>query len=67
MNKILEYLEDISIVPGISGNENYSGISRKIFSIAKKINPNTELDNFGNVISVVGDGDNTIIIDAHLD
>lgn len=55
------------MVPGISGNENYSGISRKIFSIAKKINPNTKLDNFGNVISIVGDRDNTIIIDAHLD
>lgn len=72
MKTVLSNLERLSLTPGISGNELYSGISREIFDIVKKINKKTTIDEYGNVISILGskDGNNKkrrIIIDAHID
>jgi endoglucanase len=72
MEEYLDNLEKISLIPGISGNELYSGISREIFNTVKKINKDTKIDKYGNVISVLRSKDRNkekrkIIIDAHID
>lgn len=67
MKKILKILKEICLTPGISGNELYSGISQEIFSIVKNINKNTIIDKYGDVISILGNGNKKIMIDAHLD
>jgi endoglucanase len=65
--EFIEMLRKICIVPGISGHEYFSGISKTIFEIARDITKNTVIDKFGNVISLVGNGPKKIILDAHLD
>jgi len=65
--EFIETLRKICIVPGISGHEYFSGISKTIFEIARGITKNTIIDKFGNVISLVGNGPKRIILDAHLD
>lgn len=67
MKQILIYLKELCLTPGISEKEIYSGISQRIFNIAKTINNRTIIDGNGNVISCFGNGDKKIIIDAHLD
>jgi len=60
-------LKKICLVPGVSGNEIYSGVSQEIFSIVENINKNTIIDKYGNVISFLGKGKKRILIDSHLD
>lgn len=67
MNEIIKNLEQLCLTPGISGNEAYSGITKKIFEIVKKVNNKTVIDSSGNVISIFGKGNKKILIDAHLD
>lgn len=66
-NQSINLLKKLCLQAGVSGGEIKCGISKFILSEAKKINPNTKIDRYGNVISTLGGGQNKIIIDAHLD
>lgn len=67
IQSFVETLKTLCLQPGISGNEIFSGISSHIFEILRKINPDTKIDKFGNVISIFGSGSKRVILDAHLD
>lgn len=67
MDNFLKNLKKLCLTPGISGNEHYSGITDKIFDIVKNIDKNARIDEFGNVICVLGAGYRKILLDAHLD
>jgi putative aminopeptidase FrvX len=64
---ISKTLEGLCAIPGISGFEKESGISEYLFETVKSINPNTVYDSFGNIVSVVGEGSTTILVEAHMD
>lgn len=63
----IKTFEKISLQPGVSGCEISSGMSGLIFSIVKKITTNSTIDEYGNVVSIIGNGSKEIIIDTHLD
>lgn len=63
----LKTLKKLCAVPGISGNESQTGISKVILDELRKINPKPFEDKFGNIIAVFGSGKKKILIDAHLD
>jgi endoglucanase len=66
-NNLVGNLKRLCLQPGISGYEKESGISDFLFKIVKKINSNTEFDSEGNILSRIGSGKKTIIIEAHMD
>lgn len=66
-NYFRQTLEKLCGQPGVSEYEAESGITDAILSMAKEINPQTSIDGSGNVISVVGSGKRTIILEAHMD
>lgn len=65
--KYLETLEKLVNSIGVSCNEKKLGISDTIFNELSIINKNTFIDKAGNVITVIGSGEQRIIIDAHID
>jgi len=65
--KSIKTFKEISLQPGVSGCEISSGITDLIFNIVKKIAPNSKIDKYGNVVSIIGHGSKEIIVDTHLD
>ncbi len=66
-NFYISTLKELCGIPGISGNENETGISKFVMEKLLTLNPNTTQDEFGNVISIFGNGEKKILFDAHLD
>jgi tetrahedral aminopeptidase len=65
--KSIKNFEKMCLQPGVSGHEINTGISDLILNIVNKISLNSTMDQYGNVISIIGSGRKEIIIDAHLD
>jgi len=65
--KSIKNFKKMCLQPGVSGHEINSGITDLIFNIVKDISPNSKIDKYGNVISIMGSGKKEIIIDTHLD
>ena len=63
----LKTLKKLCAIPGISGSENQTGISKVILGELRKINLKSFEDKFGNIIAVFGNGEKKVLIDAHLD
>lgn len=66
-NNLIQNLEKLCGQPGVSGHEQESGISGFLFEMIKNINPNTEFDAAGNIVSVIENPGRTIILEAHMD
>lgn len=66
-NKLIQNLEKLCGQTGVSGYEQKSGISGFLFEMIKNINPNTEFDAAGNIVSVIKNPGRTIILEAHMD
>jgi putative aminopeptidase FrvX len=64
---LVKNLEDLCSVPGVSGFEKQTGISDALYTLVKRMNPDTIQDQRGNVISIFGTGDTKIALDAHMD
>jgi len=65
--KYLETLEKLVKSVGVSCNEKTLGISDTIFDELSGLNKNTFIDEVGNVVTIIGSGEQKIIIDAHID
>jgi len=65
--KAIKTLKELCLQPGISGQELSCGITQYIFKIVKSINPQTVIDQYGNVVSTIGQGPYRVLLDAHLD
>lgn len=63
----IKTLKEFCFVPGISGNESQTGISKVILKKLKEINSEAFEDKFGNIIAVFGNGKKKILLDAHID
>lgn len=60
-------LKELCCQVGVSAHEKECGISDFIFNTARNINPKTEFDSFGNIVSVIGNGKKVVILEAHMD
>jgi tetrahedral aminopeptidase len=63
----LTLLKNLCLKYGISGNEKKSELSKFLYKTVNNKNDNTYRDKYGNIISVIGNGDETIMIDSHMD
>ena len=67
-NNLLKNLEKLCKQSGVSEYEKESGISMFLFELVKNINPNTNIDSVGNIVSIVESlGGKTILLEAHMD
>lgn len=67
-NKFLRnILKKLCFQAGVSAYEKECGISDFIFNLVRNINPKTEFDSFGNVVSVIGNGKKVVFLEAHMD
>jgi len=66
-NNLVNNLKKLSGQFGVSGFEKENGITDFLFNIVKDINPKTHVDSVGNIISVLGSGKETFILEAHMD
>lgn len=60
-------LKGLCLQAGVSGFERECGISGFLFDIVKTVNSRTEFDSFGNIVSRIGYGAKTVIVEAHMD
>jgi tetrahedral aminopeptidase len=66
-NNLIKNLEKLCKQPGVSEYEKESGISQFLFKMVKNVNPETYIDAAGNIVSIIGNSDKTIILEAHMD
>jgi len=66
-NNFLNNLEKLCKQPGVSEYEKESGISTFLLKLVKNINPNTNIDSVGNIVSIIEGSGKTILLEAHMD
>jgi tetrahedral aminopeptidase len=67
IESLRDTLRALCLQVGVSEYERECGISGYLFDLVSGINPRTEVDSFGNIISRIGSGPKSVIIEAHMD